>query len=372
MEVTNYQCPACTGPLHYVGSTGRLQCDYCGSTYTPEEIEALYEEKKKAAEEAFADAAEETAAPEDEGFDESSIAGDWGEDAKKMRAYTCPSCGAQLICEETTAASACPYCGNPTVVPGVFAQAMKPDFVIPFQLDQSHAEQALRNFYKGKRLLPKEFAAENKIKELKGVYVPFWLFDGEAQVDATFAATRSETHTQGDYRVTNTRHYRVRRGGTVRFQKVPVDASSKMPDEYMDAVEPFDYSQLTDFSLSYLPGFLADQYDVSSADCGLRARARATRTALDEMREDIGGYESVTRTNEQVGIRQGKVYYALLPVYLLTTKWRGQDYLFAMNGQTGRMIGKLPVSWKKFWAWFAGISLPTFAALSLLLSLLLS
>ena len=372
MEVTNYQCPACTGPLHYVGSTGKLQCDYCGSTYSVEEIEELYKKKQEAAEEAYAQGEEERAAPEDTGFDESEMTEDWGEDAAHMRSYNCPSCGAQLICDETTAATACPYCGNPTVVPGVFSQELKPDFVIPFKLDQQEAEQALRNFYKGKRLLPKNFAAENKIKELKGVYVPFWLYDGEADVDASFSATRSETHTEGDYRVTNTRHYRLHRSGSVRFQKVPVDASSKMPDEYMDDVEPFDYIQLTEFSLAYLPGFLADKYDVSSADCGPRARARAVRTALDEMSADISGYDTVTRTREQVGIRQGKVHYALLPVYLLSTKWQGTDYLFAMNGQTGRMIGRLPISWGRFWGWFAGIALPTFAAMSLLLSLLLS
>lgn len=369
MEVTNYQCPACTGPLHYVGASDRLQCDYCGSSYTVEEIEELYRQKQEAEKEAQQEAQEPI--PEDQGFDESEMTEDWGEDAGKMRAYSCPSCGAQLICEETTVATACPYCGNPAVVPGAFSQTLKPDFVIPFRLDQNQAEQALRNFYKGKRLLPREFAEENRIKELKGVYVPFWLFDGEAEVDASFAATRSETHTRGDYRVTNTRHYQVRRSGTVRFQKVPVDASSKMPDEYMDAVEPFDYSQLTDFSVGYLPGFLADKFDVSAEDCGQRAKNRATRTALDEMQRDIVGYDTCVPTRERVGIHQGKVHYALLPVYLLTTKWRGQDYLFAMNGQTGRMIGRLPVSWGKWWAWFAGITVPLTLILGTILQMVM-
>lgn len=116
-QITNYQCPACTGPLHFVGASGRLECDYCGSSYSVDEIEALYQRKdaQAAAETAAAD--EAAAAPDgDEGAWTAPEGGDWAEDG--MQSYTCPSCGAELVCDASTAATSCPYCGNPSIVPG--------------------------------------------------------------------------------------------------------------------------------------------------------------------------------------------------------------------------------------------------------------
>ena len=111
-QITNYQCPACTGPLHFDGGSGKLECEYCGSAFEVAEIEALYAEKEAAAAEAGGKAEEKRAAEAAEEAWTPAFSADWGEDAAKMRAYNCPSCGAELICEETTAATACPYCGN--------------------------------------------------------------------------------------------------------------------------------------------------------------------------------------------------------------------------------------------------------------------
>ena len=158
-QVTNYQCPACTGPLRYDGASGKLKCDYCGSEYEVAEIEALYKDKDAAAAAASAKAEEKTA----DGDWEYSDNG-WGEDAAHMRSYNCPSCGAELICDDTTAATSCPYCGNPSIVPGQFTDTLKPDYVIPFKLDKNAAKAALKKYYKGKKLLPKGFASDNHIE----------------------------------------------------------------------------------------------------------------------------------------------------------------------------------------------------------------
>lgn len=205
-QVTNYQCPACTGPLHYVGESGMLECDYCGSKYTAAEIEALYAEKEKAAVEAK---------PSDSG---------WGDEVENMRAYSCPSCGAELICDATTAATSCPYCGNPTVVPTQFSGTLKPDYIIPFKLGKDAAIDALKRHYKKKPLLPRAFSEQNHLEEVQGVYVPFWLYDGEGDVDAEFEATSSSSYQEGKFLVTETRHFHVERSGSVSFERVPVDA----------------------------------------------------------------------------------------------------------------------------------------------------
>ena len=346
-QITNYQCPACTGPLHFASGSGKLACDYCGSVFEVAEIEALYAEKDAAAAEASAKA-EEKAARETEW---ETISGtDWGADAEKMRAYVCPSCGAELICDETTAATSCPYCGNPTVVPGQFAGALKPDYVIPFKLDREAAKKALKNHYRKNPFLPRTFSASNHIEEIKGVYVPFWLFDATVEATADFHATRVTTRREGNYRVTTTMHFHVRRGGTAKFQKVPADASSKMPDEYMDSIEPYDFGELKPFSTAYLPGYLADKYDVSAKDSGQRIDSRCKQTTAELLKEDVTGYVTVAPSRMSAQVLHGTVHYALLPVWLLNTKWNGKNYLFAMNGQTGKFAGELPSSKGRFWA----------------------
>lgn len=347
-KITNYQCPACTGPLHFVGGSGKLECDYCGSSFTVAEIEALYAEKEAAAAEAAAK--EEEKAAQEEGSWEIPPESDWGEDAAHMRAYSCPSCGAELICDETTAATSCPYCGNPTIVPGQFAGALRPDYVIPFKLDHEAAKKALKEHYRKNPFLPKVFSQANHIEEIKGVYVPFWLFDADVQANASFHAANVFSREEGDYRVTTTVHYNVQRGGTVQFLHVPADASSKMADDYMDSIEPFDFSELKPFSTAYLPGYLADKYDVDVATCGQRADRRCKQTAANLLYQDVTGYTSVSQESLQARIRHGAVHYALMPVWMLTTDWNGKKYLFAMNGQTGKFVGELPSSKARFWA----------------------
>ena len=343
-QITNYQCPGCTGPLQFSPNTGKLECEYCGSSYTPAEVEAYYAEQNAKAEEAAAQAEEATQSTEEEHG--------WGEDAVHMRSYLCPSCGAELICEETTAATACPYCGNPSIVPGQFSDHRKPDYVIPFKVDKAGAMEGLRGHYKGKPLLPKSFASENHIQEIKGVYVPFWLFDGRADADVVFEATRSHTITTRNERVTTTEYYEVRRSGSVAFQMVPVDGSKAMPDAHMDAIEPYNYEELEPFSMSYLPGFLADKYDVEAEESAVRADERCRNSAIAAMQSDVDGYQTCNVRHADVRLSRDKAKYALLPVWLLSTRWQDKNYLFAMNGQTGKLVGDLPVSKGKLAIWF--------------------
>ncbi len=367
-EITNYKCPACTGPLHFSGASGKLECEYCGSTYDAAEIEALYANADAKAAEAFNEAenAEDT---DDSGeWDSSGISDDWGKDADGMRSYNCPSCGAELICDDTTAATSCPYCGNPTIVPGQFSGAKKPDYVIPFKLDKDAAVNALKKHYKGKFFLPKSFTAENHIHEIKGIYVPFWLFDGSAHVDAKFHATRSLIRRTKTERIITTQHFDVFRSGTVAFEKIPVDASSKMPDGHMDSIEPFDYSELKPFSTAYLPGYLADKFDVSVDQSAERADTRAKNAALDAAYNSVTGFETVETVSSRVRLHRGNVKYALMPVWMLFTKWNDKDFLFAMNGQTGKLVGDLPVDKKKFALTFAAIAVVVAAIAALVMS----
>lgn len=382
-QVTNYQCPACTGPLHYSAKSGKLACDYCGSSFDVAEIEALYARKEaeaaaakqaadakaEAAQAAKAEAAEAAAASG--GWDTSDLSRDWGAEADGLRVYSCPSCGAELICDQSTAATACPYCGNPAIVPGQFSGALRPDYILPFRLSKDDAVQALRAHYKGKPFLPRSFTSANHIEQIQGVYVPFWLFDGGAEGAASYRASNTNVYETGDYEITETRHYHVVRAGSLAFEKIPVDASSKMPDDHMDSIEPFDYAQLRPFSTAYLPGYLADKYDVTIDGSRDRADTRCRETLAQALRDTVTGYGACVTEREDIALRRGKVHYALLPVWMLSTKWNGQDFLFAMNGQTGKLVGDLPTDRGRFWGMFAAIAAPLTVALTAMLQFLL-
>ena len=382
-QVVNYQCPACTGPLHFASGSGQLECEYCGSSFSVEEVESFYAEKARRAAEAApkagksegaTDTIEETqipagteigaggplsekAEPESSSWDSSEAGAEWGADAESMRSYSCPSCGAELMCEATTAATQCPYCGNPTIVPGQLSGGMKPNYVIPFKLDKNSAIDALKKHFGRHLFLPGSFKSQSQLKKIQGIYVPFWLFDGSVEAECSFHASNVSTYREGDYRVTRTAHYDVERGGTVSFAMVPTDASKKMPDDLMDSLEPFDYKGLKAFSMAYLPGYLADKYDVSLKESSERADSRCRSSAKELMRRDVTGYGSVSLRSARVSINRGKVHYALLPVWMLKVKWANQEYTFAMNGQTGKMVGNLPVSEARFRGFVAALGL---------------
>ena len=378
--VVNYQCPSCTAPLRFDAESGQLECDFCGSSFSVAEVEDVYaaksEEAKRAGEaiEASAASSEGADAPDSAtegaggvsvGTAEEVVSSSAAADASagagvaqvrqqtavapvpSMVIYNCPSCGAELICDETTVATSCPYCDNHTVIPTRYSGEFKPDFVLPFAKTKEEAIAALKSHYKGRPFLPDTFTDGNHVKEVKGVYVPFWLFDGSASGSASFEATRSRTYLSGNYRVTETDHFDVYRSGSISFLGIPVDASTKMPDDYMDSIEPFDYRALVPFSPAYLPGYLADKPDVDVEACGERADARAEVTVLDNLRDTVVGYEMVLARGSSAGVVRERSHYAMLPVWMLSTRWEDAPYLFAMNAQTGKMVGDLPVDKRK-------------------------
>jgi len=359
--ITTYPCPACGGPLHFVGESGKLECDYCESTYDVEYVEKLFAEKEQQSVEAQAKIDKQK---EKEAAEAKELGIEWeDEETAGMKVYNCSACGAELICDASTAATCCPYCGNNTVIPSQFTGGLKPDLIIPFKLNKEKAIAALKKHYEGKKLLPKAFSDKNHIEEIQGVYVPFWLCDCQVEGSTSYDCRNVRTYKRGNYEITETDHFNVERGGKIGFEKIPVDASTKMPDAHMDAIEPYNYKDLKPFSTAYLPGFLADKYDVSRDDSMQRIESRAKRSASDELRKTVTGYNSISDADENLSVKNVEMKYALMPVWMLSTKWNGQNFLFAMNGQTGKLIGDLPIDKGKYWRYFATIALPLMAVI---------
>ncbi len=332
----DYKCPCCHGAINFDSGLQKMKCPYCDTEF---DVEALKEQDEVLQEDKM----------------EWESEGQQWEEADGMRSYVCNSCGGEILTQETTAATACPYCGNPVVMSGNLAGDLRPDLVIPFKLDKEAAKKALQKHLQGKRLLPKVFQQENKIEEIKGIYVPFWLFDADASADVRYKATKVRTWSTSQTVYTETSHYRIHRVGELSFDNIPVDGSSKMPDDLMESLEPYDISAAVDFQTAYLAGYLADKYDVSAEDSVQRANARIKRSAEEAFRNTIHGYDSVVTEGSSVQCSHGKNKYALYPVWILNTTWNGEKYTFAMNGQTGKFVGNLPVDKVKFWSWLIGL-----------------
>ncbi len=247
-----------------------------------------------------------------------------------------------------------------------FSGSLRPDYVIPFQLDKKAAKEALKKFYAGKRLLPGTFKDSNHIDEVKGVYVPFWLFDAKADVNMRYRATKIRTWSDSRYYYTQTDFYSVSRSGNMEFKRVPVDGSKKMPDDLMESLEPFDFSGAVDFQTAYLAGFLADKYDVDSHESAGRAGERIQKSARAAFDATVRGYTTVTQEAGSIRLQNGRVTYAFFPVWLLSTTWNGKQYLFAMNGQNGKMTGDLPLDKAAYIKWLAVLTVLTSGALYML------
>jgi len=131
-----------------------------------------------------------------------------------------------------------------------------------------------------------------------------------------------------------------------------------MDDAYMDAIEPFDYTQIKDFQTAFLSGYLTEKYDVDAEKSKERATQRIKATVETEFARSVTGYASVRTESSTVSVENGKVSYSLFPVWILNTKYKKENYLFLMNGQSGRLVGRLPSDSGKSWKYrllFTGI-----------------
>ncbi len=340
-NLTEFKCPCCGGAIEFNASEQNMKCPYCDTEF---EVDTLKE---------FTEAEQDSG----DKLDWESPSEQWSaEEQEGMRVYSCQSCGGQIVTDDSTAASSCPYCGNPVIMAGQLSGSLKPDTIIPFKIDKEGAKEALGKFLKGKFLLPKSFGTESYINEIKGVYVPFWLFDCDADAHIRYRATRVRSWRSGDYLNTETSHFLIIRNGSVQFEKVPVDGSQKMPDELSEAIEPYNYGDCTDFSTAYLAGYMADKYDVDASRSEQRANERIRKSTEAEFRKTVRGYATVVPESTNIRLNNGKIRYALLPVWMLNTEYKGKTYTFAMNGQTGKFVGNLPTDWGRFWGLFAAIT----------------
>ena len=346
-----YKCPCCGGAIAFDSSIQKMKCPYCDTEF---EMETLQQYDEQLSSE-----------KEDDLTWDTNAGTSWLDgETDGMRVYVCKSCGGEIVGDATMAATSCPYCGNPVVVMEAFEGMLKPDYVIPFKLDKDQAVKALGNHLQGKRLLPKVFRDQNKIKEIKGIYVPFWIFDTDTFGDYEYETTKVKRWSDKYYDYKKTTYYQVLRAGNLNYRGIPINCSEKINDALMESLEPFDINAAEPFQTAYLAGYMADKFDVDTDVSWERVKERVSNSSAAYFFNTVNGYDTVRQDGGSVSFLKRHAKYALLPVWMLTTVWNGQTYQFAMNGQTGKFVGDLPMDKKAYALWFIlttlGAALGTF------------
>lgn len=346
VQTITYQCPNCGAALEYDNALGKFKCFFCDSTFTDSEVKNIFKDNEST----------DLSSDEPELDEEQALTEEF---TGQSALYSCPNCGAGVICDSLTASTRCHFCHTPVILTGRLSGEFKPNLIIPFSTTREMAEDRFQKYLKRKFLLPSGFKNEVKINSMSALYVPYWLKSGltDSYLGATGKIIR--TWTSGDRRYTHTKLYNVERDVEFAFIRVPCDGSKRIDDSLMESIEPFDYTGLKPFSMSYLSGCAAEKYDVSKDQASARIDERIYQGAESELRRLTSVYTSLEQVRVQVTYRQQQMIYALLPVWFFNYRYKDKDYSFAMNGQTGTMFGELPVSKIKCFLLGAGIFIAT-------------
>lgn len=351
MDALDNKCPACGAPISFNPTNQMWDCEYCASKFTLEEMQKNSSVEDEANTSNFVD----QFLPED-------TIGD-------VDVYNCKNCGAEIMADKATTATFCVYCGSSAILKDRILNGRAPNYIIPFKTTKEDAINGFKQITKGKLLMPKSFRDEENINKITGIYIPFWAYDLEANGEVEFEASDTKRWKDSRFKYKKVDRYSIRKSGHFDFMKVLSDASTRFPDDLMDSLEPFDYNELTSYNHSYLAGFLADKYDVNEVEGLKRVTSRAKDTAIDLMKNTVGHSEKKV-INDGIRVSSRYTHYIMLPVWLLNINYNNKTYTFAMNGQTGKTIGNIPIGVKETLIW-SGIIFSILFVLGIILMLLI-
>lgn len=343
MAVITYKCPNCGGDLRFDPESQRYKCEYCRSDFSQEELDRM--------------------TPEGEASPDQASSPSEGDGPALL--YHCPSCGAEIVTDETTTATFCYYCHNPVVLSGKMQGEYHPDLVIPFAIDQEKALEIFNQWIGRKKYIPKEFYAPGQIEKMSGIYFPYWLFNCQVEGRLDAEATKQKTWVSGNVQFVQTETFDVSRAGQMPVKNVTRNALKKANRQLVEGVLPFEMEGLKPFSMGYLSGFQAENRDMDRQEFSAEVEQEVREFAAGSLKSAVGAYDSVKVRSQSADIRDPQWSYTLMPVWTLTYKDRKNDkiYYFACNGQTGKVCGELPVDNGRLMALFASIFIPVFVIL---------
>lgn len=342
MDAVQYKCPACGAGLKFDAKTQDFKCEYCDSVFKEEDFFNK-------------DETLETASPETESK---------SEEFDNALLYVCPSCGAQIVTDETTAATTCYYCSNPVVLSGRLSGELKPDFIIPFKIDKKSAIERFKAFCGRKKFLPKNFVKESRLEEIKGVYFPYWYINTDSSGSINATSRQVKSWVIGDIKYTETTVMSHFRQGSLKFIDMPEAALKSKDRDMMKYVCPFNSDDFVPFSMSYLSGYFAEKRDVEKTEIFQQTAERVKNLSVEKLKSSIVS-TGITVKDSQINVGGFDWRYNLLPVWVLNYKHGEKNYIYALNGQTGSVYGELPVCKKKLGGLFAAVSVGVAVLLTL-------
>ena len=337
-----YQCPNCGAGLAFDAEKQKFACEFCLSEFTEEEARAANSEESERERE--------------------SAKQEYNE---HMREYECPSCGAHVVADESTAADFCYYCHNPVVLLGKLTGQMRPHRIIPFKYDKKEAEKRFLAYTKKKWFLPKAFFSTAQAEKISGIYYPFWITDADTDSTMQAHATRIRKWRTGNVEYTETSNFSIHRRGDIHFEDITTSALSEADKNLLEGVLPYPSEALQEFSMPYLSGYLAKKRDIEREVLSDEVKKRMSDYAAQLLRGTVHGYSTVNVKEMQVNIQKSHWEYSLLPIWILTYRDRkGRIYTYAMNGYTGKVYGELPVSIGKLMLLLSAIAIPVATVLT--------
>ncbi len=357
--VVQYKCPNCGADMAYDSTSGMLHCDSCGRN---DRIESFQDSGPDQGFHTETGSSHHSHKEEYTTKDGDTHSFNENETAE----YQCQNCGAVLITDKNTTATTCSFCGAGVVLADRLSGSLAPAKVIPFTINKQQAQDAFQKWCKKGRLTPKGFMTADRIKSITGLYVPFWLYDLNGQGEADATCTRVRHYSDSEYNYTETSYFHIHRQVDLNYLKVPADASEKMNDDLMDKLEPFHYNDLKDFNMPYLAGYLAEKYNYDNKALFPRVEERISEFVNNYIDSTINGYATTTYNHKNIRVAERNADYVLLPVWMVCYDYKKSEHTFAMNGQTGKIVGKPPLSFGKMAAWFAGISTGTFVTIKII------
>ncbi len=327
MGVKSYKCPSCGSDITFNPTIQKWTCSSCKSDYSKQELDNFFDNKNLAgvASSFLSDSA-----------DNSHI--------ENMSSYNCSNCGGEIIAEDTLVATFCPYCKSPSIIKSKLQGEFNPDYILPFTISEQESREIYQKYIKKKLFAPREFVNKNVIDEIKGIYAPFWLFDVDIKGDITGEGIIITRWSDEDYDYVKKDYYDFERAGENYYSKIPVDSATKMDDELMRYIEPYDYSTMRKFSMDYMSGFFAERFDVPISECQPVAEERAEEFFTARLMDTVDMYDIKSLDAKNFNIRDTKNSYAMLPVYYIANNYKGEMCDFMINGQTGKVYGRPPIS----------------------------